>query len=104
MENNKYTDFIRMSREQFGGKSLLNDDDLDKVSGGVGGENEATCPECGKTMKPTGNEYGDSMWYCSKCKIYQICSDADYILMIKAMEAANQPGIVYPVWWDQVKH
>ena len=93
-----------MSGEQLGGLIRLNDDDPDKVSGGVGGANEATCPECGKAMKATGSEYGDSMWYCSKCKIHQICSDAVNIQMIKAMEAANQSGIVYPVWWNQVKH
>ena len=81
----------------------LNDEMLKNVNGGVGGANEATCPVCGKPMKPVNNEFGDDFWKCDKCNQTQYVSDAEYILMIKAAEAAGQTqNLVYPVWWELV--
>lgn len=82
----------------------IRDDMLDKVSGGVGGENEATCPVCGKRMKKVSNPYGSDSWKCKKCNQTQYMSDADYIQTLKIAESTGQTqGLVYPVWWDQVK-
>ena len=83
----------------------FNDNELEKVTGGVGGANEATCPKCGKPMKLQPNPFGESSWVCEKCHETQFLSDAEYIQMLKAAEAAGQTqGLVYPVWWNQVKH
>ena len=81
----------------------LSDLDMVKVAGGVGGENEATCPKCGKPMRATGQEFGDGFWVCDRCKVNQICSDAEFIEIVRYMESINYPGIEYPVWWDMVK-
>lgn len=82
----------------------IDDQMLEKVSGGVGGENEATCPKCGKPMRKEANPYGTDSWKCDKCNETQLLSDAEYILMLKAAEAAGQTqGLVYPVWWNKVK-
>ncbi|WP_036609431.1 hypothetical protein [Oribacterium sp. P6A1] len=108
MNENKYTQFIRNSKEQVEklGKKMntaLSDEDMANVTGGLGGPNEATCPECGKPMKAVDNPYGDNFWTCDACKIDQFCSDADYIAMIKILEQAGQTqGIVYPVWWKDI--
>ncbi|MCR5357458.1 MAG: hypothetical protein K6E63_08660 [Lachnospiraceae bacterium] len=73
----------------------LSDSELDKVAGGVGGANEATCPKCGKSMTAKS----DGTWECSSCNITQILSDAEYIEVLRAAEAAGQTaGLVYPVW------
>lgn len=109
MEENKYTQFISKSRNEANklGKKMnteLSDMDMATAVGGVGGANEATCPVCGKAMKTVSNPYGDSFWRCDKCKIDQICSDAEYIEMIKLCEQLGQTqGIVYPVWWNSIK-
>ena len=82
------------------------DSELEKVVGGVGGINEATCPVCGKPMKKSSNPYGTDGWVCPdpNCNQTQFLSDAEYIQFLKAAEAAGQTqGLVYPVWWDQVK-
>ena len=82
----------------------LTDEVLSKISGGLGGEFEATCPKCGRPMIKEANPYGSDSWKCDKCKETQFLSDADYILMLKAAEASGQTqGLVYPVWWDKVK-
>ena len=82
----------------------LKDEMLEKVTGGVGGENEATCPVCGKPMKFTQNPYGSDSWKCT-CGETQFMSDAEYIMFLEAAEAAGQTqGLVYPVWWNQVPH
>ncbi|MBO4902072.1 MAG: hypothetical protein J5518_04705 [Lachnospiraceae bacterium] len=80
-------------------KQRIDDEALAKVVGGLGGENEATCPKCGKPMKPAGD-----FWHCDACKVDQFMSDADYIMTLKAAIAAGQTqGLVFPVWWDKVK-
>ncbi len=82
----------------------IDDMDLKAVTGGLGGENEATCPKCGKPMNKISNPYGADSWKCDGCNVTQMLSDADYILMLKAAEAAGQTqGLVYPIWWDKVK-
>lgn len=102
MEENKYIKFISGHRNQ---NAAVSDEDMAKVTGGVGGKNEATCPVCGKPMAVVNNPYGDNYWTCSKCNIDQLFSDADYIEVIKICEMAGQTeGIVYPVWWDKVKN
>ena len=81
----------------------MSDEMLEKATGGVGGEHEATCPVCGKPMKFKPNPYGSDSWECKKCHETQFLSDADYIQMIKAAEATGQTqGLVYPVWWGKV--
>jgi ribosomal protein L37AE/L43A len=83
----------------------INDEDMKKAAGGLGGTNEATCPKCGKPMKWQDNPYGDGIWHCDACNENQMLSDAETIEMIKAAEASGQTqGLVYPVWWDKVKH
>ncbi len=85
-------------------KQKLNEKMLEKVAGGLGGSNEATCPKCGKPMRTVDNPFGDNTWHCDACNVDQLMSDADYILMIKAAEAAGQTqGLVYPVWWNKIK-
>ncbi len=80
------------------------DDILGKISGGLGGEYEATCPKCGKPMRKEANPYGTDSWKCDGCKETQFLSDAEYILMLKTAEQLGQTqGLVYPVWWDKVK-
>ena len=102
MDVNKYSEFLKTGMEKFGGKIPLSDAELEGVSGGVGGANEATCPQCGKPMSSSGGQFGDPTWYCAGCNIHQAFSDADTIQMIQAMEAANYPNIIYPVWWKQL--
>ena len=110
MEDNKFTQFIARSRNEAekNGRRIntaLSDEDMAKAIGGVGGANEATCPICGKPMKVVDNPYGDNFWTCEKCKVDQICSDAEYIEILKYLEATGQTqGVVYPVWWDKVKN
>jgi ribosomal protein S27AE len=73
---------------------------MDSVTGGVGGANEATCPNCGKSMPAQG----DGTWFCSACNVTQFLSDAEYIEILKAAEAAGQTaGLVYPVWWNKIR-
>lgn len=85
-------------------KSKLSDSMLEKVVGGLGGPDEATCPKCGEPMRKVSNPYGTDSWKCDKCKETQFLSDQDYIQMLKAAEATGQTqGLVYPVWWDKVK-
>ena len=50
----------------------IKDEMLEKVTGGVGGENEATCPVCGKTMKLQHNDFGSDYWKCA-------CGENQYI-------------------------
>lgn len=84
-------------------KNLIDDDILDKVVGGLGGEYEATCPKCGKPMIKVSNPYGSDSWKCDKCKETQFLSDAEYIMMLKTAEATGQTqGLVYPVWWNKI--
>ena len=105
MEDNKYTLFIRKYRDEYSKNVAMSDDDMANATGGVGGANEATCPECGKPMKKKDNPYGDSLWECPSCHVNQLLSDAEYIEMVRAMEAAGMANqIVYPVWWKQINH
>jgi rubredoxin len=101
MEENKYTQFISKYRNA---NTAVSDEDMAKAIGGLGGKNEATCPVCGKPMTLVNNPYGDNYWTCPTCKVDQFFSDAEYIEVVKMLEAAGQTqGIVYPVWWDKVK-
>ncbi len=100
MKDNAYTELVRRYREEKGA-AALSDADMEKVSGGVGGADEATCPSCGKPMK-VNNSFGDSIWYCEKCDMYQLVSDAEFIEMVKFMEQLGYP-VEYPVWWKQLK-
>ena len=85
-------------------KEKIKDDILEKVTGGVGGENEATCPVCGKTMKLQHNDFGSDYWKCV-CGENQYMSDADYIRFLEAAVATGQTqGLVFPVWWNQIPH
>lgn len=101
MKDNVYTELVRKYREEKGA-TPLSDSDMEKVSGGVGGANEATCPTCGRPMKIDNAGFGDSIWYCDKCNMYQLVSDAEFIEMVKFMEQLGYP-VEYPVWWDKVK-
>ena len=105
MQENVYTNFFNEHKdlvEKVKNKAI-DDSDMAKVSGGVGGANEATCPKCGQPMEVVNNPYGDNYWHCVACDIDQWLPDADYIEIIKASEAAGQTqGLVYPVWWDKV--
>ncbi|MCR5604303.1 MAG: hypothetical protein K6G27_11470 [Lachnospiraceae bacterium] len=109
MEENKYTQFISKSRNEANkqgrrANTALPDDEMAKAIGGLGGMKEATCPVCGKPMKEVPNPYGDPYWRCEECKVDQICSDAEYIEILKFCELTGQTqGLVYPVWWDKVK-
>lgn len=108
MEDNKFTEFIKKHRgevEKIKAKNTaISDEEMAKVTGGVGGADEATCPYCGKPMEVAnpGGEYGDKSWNCPTCNIYQIMSDAEYIEMVKLLEQAGYTGIEYPVWWNQI--
>ena len=107
LKENKYTLFLKQYSEKMNLSGRLNDDDLEKVTGGVGGANEATCPQCGKPMSKQNEAGGpqSDAWFCSDCNIHQFMSDADYIEILKAAESTGQTqGLVYPVWWDKVKH
>lgn len=105
MEQNIYTEFLSRYKDNVKAQNTaLSDDEMTKAQGGLGGANEATCPKCGKPMKAENNPYGDGWWHCDACDVDQICSDAEYIEILKAAEAAGQTqGLVYPVWWDKVK-
>lgn len=108
MEENKYTQFISKFRNEAekirSANTAISDDDMGQAVGGLGGKNEATCPVCGKPMTPVDNPYGDNYWTCSKCKVDQICSDAEYIEMLRLLEQAGATeGLVYPVWWNKIK-
>lgn len=81
----------------------LSDSEVEKVAGGVGGADEATCPKCGKPMEKIVFGGGDPMWQCSKCGVNQLLPDAEFIEMVKYMEQIGYPGIEYPIWWNQVK-
>lgn len=81
----------------------LSDEQVESVAGGVGGDNEATCPVCGTPMQLSGQTYGSGVWVCGKCGAGQLFTDAETIEMIRYMEAIGYPGIEYPVWWNQVK-
>jgi hypothetical protein len=106
MNSNAYSDLVRKYREtvpEAERTRLLSDADMEAVSGGVGGANEATCPICGKPMKATGQEFGDGFWICETCGVNQLVSDAEFIEIVKYMEQLGYPGIEYPVWWNQIK-
>lgn len=81
----------------------LSDRELEKVAGGVGGADEATCPKCGKPMRMTGKDFGDGFWSCGECGATQLLSDAETIEIIRYMEMIGYPEIEYPIWWSQVK-
>lgn len=106
MEQNIYTEFLNSCRNNAKiSNTALGDDEMKKAQGGFGGANETTCPKCGKPMKKVNNPYGDDSWHCDDCDIDQICTDAEYIEILKAAEAAGQTqGLVYPVWWKKKKN
>ena len=74
MEDNKFTEFIKKHRGEVekikASNTAISDEEMAKVTGGVGGANEATCPECGTPMNVinANGEYGDRSWVCPKCK------------------------------------
>ena len=108
MKENRYSEMIRKYKEE--AKNIeISDQDMENATGGVGGANEATCPECGRPMSrpqdhdPNGPH--SDVWTCDACGSYQFFSDAETIEMIRAMEKAGMQGqISYPVWWSQVNH
>lgn len=81
----------------------LSDEDLERVNGGVGGANEATCENCGKPMIPGTYPTVGKGWQCPTCGIATNASDADIIAIIKYMEQAGMQ-VNYPVWWKQINH
>lgn len=105
MKRNPCTELVEKYRAEFSDadKQSLSDAEMERVSGGVGGANEATCPVCGKPMSVSGGEHGDSFWICKTCNVNQLVSDAEFIEIIRMMEQMGYPGIEYPVWWKQVK-
>ena len=107
MSSNSYTDVLKLYREKMNeqGITRLSDADIEQVSGGVGGLDEATCPCCAGNvaMNKVDNPYGDAFWTCPTCGTNQYFSDAETIEIIRAMEAMNYPGIQYPVWWPMIQ-
>ena len=105
MEDKKYTDYLKKYRDQARkANTELSDEDLKGATGGVGGANEATCPYCGKPMKPGNYEMIGKGWACNSCGVTTDCSDAEYIQIIRYMEKAGIPDISYPIWWKQINH
>ena len=105
MEPNIYTEYLSKHRESAKAKNAaLSDDEMSKAQGGVGGANEATCPYCGKAMKPGNYPDVGKGWRCDDCKLTTDCSDAEYIQIIRYMEQSGITDISYPVWWNQVQH
>ncbi len=109
MTDNKYTLFLKEYKEKLNINTEISDADMENATGGVGGANEATCPKCGKPMsrpqdKDPNGPHSD-VWTCDACGTDQLFTDAEYIEILKAAEAAGQTqGLVYPVWWNQVNH
>ena len=104
MTENKYTKALKELKEKVDLNAALSDAEMANASGGVGGADEATCPECGQPMRLVDNAYGDNYWHCDACNIDQYLSDKDTIEILKAAEAAGQmQGIVIPVWYDPKK-
>ena len=103
MKNSPYSEMVKKYREQAVGAEMaaLSDRDLERVAGGVGGADEATCPVCGKAMR-VDKSFGDPVWFCDKCDVTQIASDAEFIEIVKYMEKLGYP-VDYPVWWNQIK-
>lgn len=103
MKNNPYSEMIKKYKETVGAeKAALTDQNLEKVAGGVGGANEATCPICGIPMRKTDSGFGDPFWVCDKCGTNQIVSDAEFIEIVRYMEQLGYP-VDYPVWWKLIK-
>ena len=106
MNSNAFTDFVKLCREKADDQGItrISDEEIERVSGGVGGANEATCPCCKDIipMTPVSNPYGDDYWTCPKCGTDQIVSDADYIAMVRLMEQYGCP-VEYPVWWPLIR-
>ena len=98
-----FNEAVKKYREEAHRLRALSDSEVEKVAGGVGGADEATCPRCGKPMKKIVFGGGDPMWKCSKCGVNQLLPDAEFIEMVKYMEQIGYPGIEYPIWWNQVK-
>ena len=103
-DNNKYIDMIGKFRKEAAEKvGILSEADLDKVIGGVGGANEATCPTCGKAMTAGTYPTIGKGWKCPICGLATDASDAETIQIIRYMEQMGISGIAYPVWWNQIK-
>lgn len=102
--SDKYNENLKNYRDK--AKNIeLSDDDMSSAQGGVGGANEATCPNCGKPMA-AGNYPGIGKgWKCASCGLATDCSDAEYIQIIRYMEQAGIPAadIGYPIWWKLIK-
>ena len=46
-----FNEAVKKYREEARRLRALSDSEVEKVAGGVGGADEATCPKCGKPMK-----------------------------------------------------
>lgn len=105
MNNSDFTEVLSKFKKEHAGAeklSALSDREMAKVAGGLGGENEATCSVCGKPMRVSKVENGETFWRCDACKIEHNVSDAEYIALIDMMESFNCP-VEYPIWWPEVK-
>ena len=105
MSNNPYSELVKKYREEMSNPekaAALSDRELEKVAGGVGGADEATCPKCGKPMTVNHNPYGDDTWYCKDCDLTQLLSDAEFIEMVDVMKMLGYP-VELPVWWEKIK-
>ena len=106
MEKRNYSDLLKQYKEKIAeGITPLSDEAVEKVSGGIGGADEATCPCCSGNiaMNKISNPYGDPWWTCPQCGMDQYFSDAETIEIIRAMEQMNYPGIQYPSWWSSIR-
>lgn len=100
----KYMDLINTYKDkarEAGKSGKLSDQELEGVTGGVGGANEATCEVCGAPMIAGTYPTVGKGWQCPACGIATNASDADVIEIIRYMEQAGLP-VNYPKWWGQV--
>ena len=91
---------IKKYKETVGAeKAALTDQDLEKVAGGVGGANEATCPICGIPMRKTDSGFGDPFWVCDKCGTNQIVSDAEFTLgLLNRLKKETKKWVLKRPW------
>ena len=107
MSSKSYTDLVQIYREKLGEQGItpLSDEAVGQVAGGVGGNNEATCPYCtgSITMNKISSPGCDDYWVCPNCGMLQILSDAETIQMIEYFEKIGYTDFEYPSWWSQLQ-